>query len=74
MSKKTYRSLLLTTFMLLVVVFLTYTSPTQHAAQQNCEQCHLDCETTYENCIAQQGTHCEQSRTLCHNACVLICS
>lgn len=72
MSKKTYRRLLLTAFMLSVVVFLTYTSPNQHAAQ-NCEQCHLDCETAYELCL-QQGSHCEQSRTLCHEARVLICS
>ena len=73
MSKKTYRRLLLTAFMLLVAVFVTYTSPSQQAAQQNCQQCHDDCEAAYELCL-EQGSHCEQSRTLCHNACFFVCS
>jgi len=73
MSKKTYRRLLMTAFMLLAVVFVTYTSPTQQAAQGPCEQCHDDCETAYELCL-QQGSHCEQSRNLCHEACVIMCS
>lgn len=73
MSNKTYRRLFLTAFMLLALAFITYTSPSQQAAQQNCEQCHIDCETAYELCL-EQGSHCEQSRNLCHEACILICS
>jgi hypothetical protein len=73
MYKKIYRRLLMVAFMLLALAFLTYTSPTQHAAQQDCQQCHDDCEAAYELCL-EQGSHCEQSRTLCHNACFIMCS
>jgi hypothetical protein len=73
MSKKTYRRLFLMALMLLAFVFLTYTSPRQQAAQEPCEECHANCEAEYELCL-QQGSHCEQSRTLCHEACVLVCS
>lgn|GEM_PF-7113188 len=71
MPKKTYRRLL-TAFTLFVVVFLTYTSPTQHA-QDPCSECHDNCEAQYEICL-EQGSHCEQSREICHNSCVLVCS
>ncbi len=72
MSKKTYRRLLLTAFMLLALASLTYTSPVQRA-QDPCSECHDNCEAEYEICL-QQGSHCEQSRELCHNACVIVCS
>ena len=70
--KKLYRRLLLTAFMLLAVVILNSTSRTQYA-QNPCEECHNNCEANYELCLIQ-GSHCEQSRDLCHNSCVLICS
>lgn len=69
---KVYRRLSLMAFMLLVLIGLTYTSPTQYA-QNPCNECHDNCETAYELCL-EQGSHCEQSRNLCHEACVLICS
>ena len=72
MSKKTYRRLLLTAFMLLVTVGITYTSPVQRA-QNPCNECHDNCDAQYEICL-QSGSHCEQSLELCHNACVIVCS
>ncbi len=72
MYKKTYRRLFLTAFMLLALAGLTYTSPTQHA-QNPCNECHDNCEIQYEICL-EQGSHCEQSRNLCHEACVIVCS
>ena len=71
MSKKTYRRLVLTAFMLLATAFLTYTGPSH--AQEPCEECHANCEAAYEECLVS-GSHCEQSRNLCHESCVLICS
>lgn len=72
MSKKTYRRLLLTAFMLLVTVALTYSGPIQHA-QDPCSECHDNCDAQYEICL-QGGSHCEQSRDICHNACFIMCS
>jgi len=72
MSKKTYRRLLLTASMLLVTGFLTYSSPVQHA-QNPCNECHDNCDAQYEICL-MSGSHCEQSRDLCHEACVIVCS
>jgi len=72
MSKKTYRRMFLTAIMLLSLGSLTYTSPRQQV-KEPCEECHANCEAAYELCL-EQGSHCEQSRTLCHEACVLTCS
>ncbi|HKV33616.1 MAG TPA: hypothetical protein VJP89_04830 [Pyrinomonadaceae bacterium] len=71
MSKKIYRRLLLTAFMLLVTAGLTYTSPTR--AQDPCSECHDNCDAQYEICLIS-GSHCEQSRDLCHQACINVCS